>query len=98
MKTNVNVEFVINGYEFNPNYITDELNLDPSEAWMKGDEVPNRKNVFRRDCCWSIESGYFESFDVSEQIDILLNKIENKKDILIDLKEKFELEYVMLYV
>lgn len=96
MKTNINAEFVISGYEFNTELITNELNLVPNETWNRGDKVPNRNNTFRRDCCWSIESGCIESFDICEQIDILLDRIENKKEIFNKVKKRFDIEYLIL--
>lgn len=92
-RTNVMVEFIIIGEEFDPNFVTEKLNIEPDEFWVKGDAIKGR-NIKRKDTTWSINTGYEESLDISEQLEKIINLINGKKNILKELKIEYNLEYV----
>lgn len=97
MNSNVNVEFVIVGEYFDPDIFTRTLNLEPNDFWIKGDSVKNR-NIVRKDSCWSIETGYYESLDISDQINLMINTITGKKELIKKLKHEFKVKYLFLII
>jgi hypothetical protein len=86
------VEFKITGNEFDPNMITNVLQIEPNECWEKGEQIRN-KSINRSFSCWIIRTEYEESLDVNNQITSILRKIKDKKNQLIDLKEHKDLDY-----
>lgn len=88
-KTNLMVEFCIIGEDFNPEKITKMLMVEPTEYYIKGSK--NKRNFERKESCWSISTGYVETLYVSELFDVLLNKLTNKKEIIIKLKKEYNL-------
>lgn len=95
MSTSVNVEFVIAGEMFDLNTISNKLEIQPTEQWLKGDRVSNR-NVTRQDTCWSYSLGEEESLDINNQLTTMIKILSLKKDILKDLKITFEIDYLIL--
>lgn len=96
-KTNVKVEFIITGEEFNVTEISDLLKLIPSKSWDKGDDIPG-KSIKRVETIWMIETEYEESLDINEQLSKILDSILDKKLILKEIKTKYSLEYVFAIV
>ncbi|MED1724657.1 DUF4279 domain-containing protein [Brevibacillus parabrevis] len=90
-KTSVMVEFTLTGDQFNPDLITEKLEIKPNEIYYKGDQVKHRKAV-RKETCWSINTGYQESLDVNIQLRDVLEKIWPKKNDLRELQVENNLE------
>jgi hypothetical protein len=95
--TNVNAKFVIVGDSFDPKTITEKLGIEPHSFWIKGEDVPGRP-IKRKDTNWEICTGYEESLYIMEQIEKLLVILQNKKDILRELKSLYTLDYFFLIV
>ncbi|MCK4261111.1 MAG: DUF4279 domain-containing protein [Halanaerobiales bacterium] len=95
MSTNANVEIVIVGEDFKLDIITNELDILPTEHWVKGEQVPNR-NTVRKDTCWSYGLGSEETLNINIQLLKLVEILCPKKDILIRLKKMLQLEYLIL--
>ena len=47
---------------------------------------------------WELFTEYEESWDINEQLGKILCKLNDKRDLLIKLKEKMELDYVFDFV
>lgn len=88
-KTNIMVEFCILGDEFNPEEITSKLLIEPSEQYLKGSR--NARNIERKESCWSINTGYLETLFVSEVLDILLDKLASKKELILEIEKEMDL-------
>lgn len=107
-KTNVMAEFNITGDDFDPNVITKELSIIPSDAYRKGDmfnlaeEFPdlfvNRGPKPRKWSSWRLMTSYQESFDINDQLDQLLNVLLPKRDLLVKLKKELEISYSICIV
>lgn len=95
MKTNINIEFNIIGDYFDLDIVSNELNLNPTESWIKGEEVPNRRTV-RKDTTWSYTLGTKETIDLDKELTNLVSVFDPKRKILKKIKVKFELEYQIL--
>lgn len=88
-RTSIMLEFCIIGENFNPQVVTDKLSLNPTECYMKGEK--NSRNFIRQESSWSISTGYVETLYLSELLDMMLDKLSNKKEKIIDLKREYNL-------
>lgn len=88
-KTNVKVEFFITHEKLNLEIIKKELELVPTEFWMKGDSIQGKK--FKKpDSCWVISTQYEESLNINEQIEKILNILDSKKNSLKEFRKKYD--------
>lgn len=95
MSTNVNVEFVITGELFNPKDMTQLLSIQPTEEWIKGDNVPNRK-IVRKYTCWCYGVGAEESLDINNQLVKILGILNPRREILKGIRKEYDIEYLVL--
>jgi len=91
-KTNIMVEFRIIGNDFEPSMVTDNLAISPSEYWIKGEAIKGR-DTSRTYTCWALSTGYMESLDINEPLDMILEKLSNKCNELLLLKKSFDINY-----
>lgn len=91
-KTNVMVEFIMSGDKLDSNGVTEKLKIKPSKSWKKGEDIEGRK-IKRIDSCWIINTNYEETYDINEQLFKIVRLLEDKKNILKELKNVYELEY-----
>ncbi|WP_017811051.1 DUF4279 domain-containing protein [Paenibacillus shenyangensis] len=96
-KTNVMVEFIITGEQLDLNKLTNVIGISPSESWLKGDPIPDKKTA-RPDSCWILSTGYEESLDINDQLYKMMSRISSKIDILNDLKQEDSLKFVVAIV
>lgn len=92
LSTLVNVELAIFGEKFNPEELTKELNLKPIITYKKGDFIKGNPLFIRQETSWSIETGYEESLNAEEVVKKLISIVELKKNEIIALKSKHNLE------
>lgn len=93
--THVKAEFVIIlDDKLNPEFITERLNLTPTESWMKGDDIEGKIHK-RKETCWSVSTEYEESFDINDQLSKLIAVLQDKKDILIELKKQCDMKFII---
>lgn len=97
MKTNINVEFNIIGDYFDLDTVSTELNLNPTQSWIKEEAVPKRRTI-RRDTTWSYALGTKETINLDEELTNLISIFDSKREILKDIKVKYELEYQILII
>ena len=95
-KTSVMVDFSILGDDFDPDIITEMLAIVPSTKYKKG-EI-NKRNIAWKENCWSIDTGYIETIDLKNLIKEIIAKLNVRKTVLIDLKKKFEINYLFIVV
>lgn len=96
-KTSIMVEFIITGDQFPPNVITEMLSIEPTGCYMKGEKVKN-KGRERKETCWYISTGYEDSLDINNQLKKIMNLIGNQKQMLLELKNKYDLDYMFSIV
>jgi hypothetical protein len=88
------------GDEFPIDYVTESLGIEPTKSYKKGDVIvrthnPNvisTKTHFRKETAWELGTGDQESYDVKEQMDKIVEPLQNKADIINQLKTKYKLE------
>jgi hypothetical protein len=96
-KTTVMVEFSIYGEGFEPDYITEELEIKPSETYLKGEPIKNG-NIIRKETAWTISTGYEVSIDVNEQLEKIIVLLADKVDKLVELKRKLGFSTLFMLV
>jgi len=92
--------------EFPLEVVTDALGIEPTEAYKKGDliERPATANLasskirYRKHSDWTFSTGYQESYDINNQLNIILKSLEGKSDQLTFLKQKYGLDYLFMVV
>jgi hypothetical protein len=88
------VYFALHGDDFDPNEVTRELGIEPTDSWKKGDKgqyIANQKYACWK---WSTEKGkeaIFMDTLVNEVVEILKAKVGN----INKLKEKYQLTSVL---
>lgn len=90
-KTNIMVEFSIFGDSFEPTFITEKLSITPSEFWLMGDKIPKCNNMFRKETCWTVCSGYKEELYIEKEINNILLPLIVKKDTIVHLINQLNL-------
>lgn len=91
-KTNVKVEFSIYGDDFNPDRITQRLNINPEKVWRKGEQV-GKHNILRKENCWMISTDYQESLDINNQLNLILKLLGSVKEELITIKNEIMADF-----
>ncbi|ENB9403855.1 TPA: DUF4279 domain-containing protein [Bacillus paranthracis] len=98
--------FSITGDIFPVEAITDALNIEPTRTYKKGDIVARRDNpnlvstkkLYRKETDWNLSTGYQESYDINNQLYVILKSLEEKTEPLKQLKKKYDLEFLFMVV
>lgn len=88
-RTNIMIEFCLLGDEFNPEELTRELLVKPTECYKKGSK--SIRNIERKESCWSLSSGYIETLYLSELLDVLLEQLVEIKEKIVKLSQELNL-------
>lgn len=94
--TTVKVEFIILGDDFSTEEITQALQLEPTEAYNRGDFSKSGRQ--RLESCWSISTPYEISFDINDQLNAIISQIKPRTDCLLQLKGKYSLSFSFMIV
>lgn len=86
--------------------ITDALNIEPTRTYKKGDVVARRDNpnlvftktLYRKETDWTLSTGYQESYDINNQLHIILKSLEGKTEQLKYLKKKYDLQFLFMVI
>lgn len=71
--------------------ITSKLKLNPTNGWLRGELIPNRKqNVYRKQSTWELKASVSPDSPVNEHVEFLLNAIEPRKEAFKELVNKYE--------
>lgn len=101
--TKVMACFSIVGDAFPLERITEELGLEPTETFVKGDLIgksgpASSKTRKRMETDWTLSTGFQQSNDINDQLTPLLNSLAGKQTCLIQLKKEFGLTYLFIIV
>lgn len=86
--------------------ITDALSIEPTRTYKKGDVVAKRDNpnlvstktLYREETAWTLSTGYQQSYDINNQLHVILKSLEGKTEQLKHLKQKYSLEFLLMVV
>jgi len=82
------VEFSIIGDKLDHELITEKLGIAPNEIGSKGEKI--RDNLTRIENYWTICTGSEETYDINEQLYKIVALIQDKREILKDIKTNFK--------
>lgn len=94
-QTQVMVYFSMFADEFPLEMVTKHLGIEPTDSFKNGDiikKISPTENYVRSYTCWKLSTGYQESLDVSEQMDMIIAQIGNKSAIINNFKKQFGLD------
>ncbi|AGK54163.1 DUF4279 domain-containing protein [Bacillus sp. 1NLA3E] len=91
-KTQVKVYFSLFGDDFPLDDVTEKLEVTPTDTYKKGDLIPNRSTVIRKETSWDLGTGYQVSLDVNDQLKQIIDRLQNKSSIVNEIKEAYSLE------
>ncbi|MED0875554.1 DUF4279 domain-containing protein [Bacillus mobilis] len=98
--------FSVTGDVFPVEAITDALSIEPTRTYKKGDVVARHDNpnlvstkiIYRKETDWTLSTGYQESYDINNQLHVILKSLEGKTEQLKQLKEKYDLQFLFMVV
>ncbi len=98
--------FSATGDVFPVEAITNALSIEPTRTYKKGDVVARRDNpnlvstktLYRKETNWTLSTGYQESYDINNQLHVILQSLEGKTEQLKHLKKKYSLEFLFMVV
>lgn len=103
--TNVMCELIMHSLDdnFDPDYITTLLNIEPTYVRKKGCEFKtfSGRTKISLESVWQLETEYEESCDIEIQINKLIDQFRGKEELLKEVKIKYDLEIkicVVIYI
>ena len=91
MSTEIIVSLLITGHGMDPDALSEQLGVQPTEAWRKGDALPHT-TMQRKEDGWCLSVGPFESIDIPECARILIEKVEPFRDRLKEILDAHRLD------
>ncbi len=97
----IQVYLSIYGDYFNPNELTNLLNIKPIKSYIKGEEIPLNKNSKKLpgakprkyiETVWSYGSGCIQDYDSEKACKLIEDKIKDKTPIINNFVKKYNLE------
>ncbi|WP_340398808.1 DUF4279 domain-containing protein [Paenibacillus sp. FSL H8-0079] len=95
-KTNIMAEFIITGDHFETKLITEQIGIEPSGTYIKGEKIDDR-DLYRKETCWFLETDYQESFDINQQLNHILILLEPHIEKLKTLRTKHNLNFLFSF-
>lgn len=83
--------------------VTDILGIKPTKTFNKGD-IFNHSNLAlttskrRKHTDWILSTGYQESYDINDQLNLLLKSLEGKTEELNQLRKNYHVEFLFMIV
>ncbi|MGN4487288.1 DUF4279 domain-containing protein [Bacillus cereus group sp. MYBK36-2] len=98
--------FNVTGDIFPVEAITEALSIEPTKTYKKGDVIERRdnsnlvstKNLYRKETDWTLSTGYQQSYDINNQLYVILKSLEGKTEQLKQLKNKYDLQFLFMVV
>ncbi|WP_242263212.1 DUF4279 domain-containing protein [Bacillus cereus group sp. BfR-BA-01511] len=86
--------------------ITDALSIEPTRTYKKGDVVAKRDNpnlvstkkLYRKETDWTLSTGYQQSYDINNQLHVIVKSLGEKTEQLKHLKNKYDLQFLFMIV
>jgi hypothetical protein len=97
-KTKIKVYFSLFGDDFPIHTVTEKMKVAPTETFTKGDLIPNRSNIIRKETSWDFGTGYQNSLDVNEQLHQIVDKLQHKTSIINEVKNAYSLDCKLFIV
>ena len=86
--TRVRTELMIEGERIEPEIVTKKLEMTPDIIHKKGEMLKN--NRMRKNGSWGIKQEFEESYDISIQLNKLIELVKGKEDKIREIKEYYD--------
>ena len=93
LQTEVTIEFIICGPNFNPDSVTKLLGISPTKYTIRG-SMKNCKYSPAIETTWCLQHCINSLNDLDHQVRQIIDKIENKLNILLKFKEDNDINFV----
>lgn len=91
---NSHVYFTLIGNDFDPNILTNQLNLSPNNSWRKGDKGKYNPNL--KYSCWEYGTNEeIEGIWMDKAVDKIISKLNSKIEVINKLKKDYNLKSVL---
>jgi len=94
-KTTASVIFSIYGDNFDLNYVTKEIEINPTETMSKG-VIPENRTRASIETSWCIGTEETLSYDINEQLSQLINLLSNKRSTLLLIQKNLDVKLSFL--
>ena len=98
-QSNSYVYFAFSGNDFDPTHVTQELGIEPTDFWRKGD--PGKYIQQQKYSCWRLVSTGNEVLDIDKLVVEVISQLTHKISEIVILKDKLHLETfleVVMYI
>jgi hypothetical protein len=96
--------FSIYGDNFQPESITNILNIAPTESHMKNEVIPPRENLVRtkkiryKETDWCLKADKIETADINESLKELTGELFAKAKELQSIRKKYDVKMLFMFV
>ncbi|AZB44844.1 DUF4279 domain-containing protein [Bacillus sp. FJAT-42376] len=96
--------FSADGDEFPVDEVTNALGIAPASIHTKGEAIPDNPQLVstkirhRKQTDWTLSTGYEESYDINNQLNVILKSLKGKTEQLNHLSERYNLEFLFMVV
>jgi hypothetical protein len=92
-KSNSYVYFAFQGDNFDPNDVTTELGISPTDSWQPGE--PGRYSQQQKYSCWQLKSTSVELLDMDKLVNEVVSQLSSKIELINSLKEHHSLDTIL---
>ena len=97
--------FNVTGDIFPVEAITEALSIEPTKTYKKEMllkdviiQILYPQNLYRKETDWTLSTGYQQSYDINNQLYVILKSLEGKTEQLKQLKNKYDLQFLFMVV
>ena len=92
-QSNSYVYFAFQGDDFDPNLVTTELGIEPTDSCGVGE--PGKYIQQQKYSCWQLKSTSDELLDMDKLVNEVVSQLSDKIDLIKGLKERYNLDTVL---
>lgn len=94
--TNSYVYFAFQGDNFDPNVVTTELGISPTDSWRTGE--PGKYIQQLKYSCWQLKSTSHELLDMDKLVNEVVSQLSEKIELINNLKQRLNLDTALSIV
>lgn len=92
-QSNSYVYFAFKGDNFDPNVVTSELRIKPTNSWRTGE--PGEYIQQQKYSCWTLKSYSDELLDMDKLVSEVIYQLSDKIELINNLKQRLNLDTVL---
>jgi len=92
----IRCDFILTGYGYDPDAITQALAIEPTRTWRQGDAIARSGLHYKHDG-WCLSNGPVEALDAQEVAQPLLAKLLPQADTIATLRVQWALDCEVAY-